>query len=162
MSDRNGTPGFYENTLRHFTALSTRRFGTKMTAVGTKLERQGGGLGQRLREVANGPRHALAPQAKYPNFVPTLFQLCSNFVPMSRRIVFSKYANFRGGSIAVAHMVHGPQWKYSFAPVTRVFVPTLFQLCSNFVPMSRRIVFSKYANFRGGSIAVAHMVHGPH
>ena len=36
MSDRNGTPGFYENTLRHFTALSTRSFGTKMETVGTK------------------------------------------------------------------------------------------------------------------------------
>ena len=109
MSDRNGTPGFYENTLRHFTALSARSFGTKMETVGTKLERQGGRLEQRWREVTNGPRNALAPQAKFPNFVPTLFQLCSNFVPIARRIVFSKYANFRGGSIAVAHMVHGPQ-----------------------------------------------------
>ena len=129
MSDRNGTPGFYENTLRHFTALSARSFGTKMETVGTKLERQPGRLEQRWREVTNGPRHALAPQAKYPNFVPTLFQLCPN---CQKDRVF-KIREFQGG-FHCGRSYYGPwaslrvQLRSGDARFCSNFVPTLFQI----------------------------------
>ena len=94
MSDRNGTPTFYENTMRLATARCLRRFGTKDEANFAPLEQscetpeelwaKMGGSCNRSRE---------RPRATTPNrnFLPTFFQLCSIFVPkLPRQRVFKK------------------------------------------------------------------------
>ena len=104
---------------------------TILLAIGTKLEQSWnkvGKFGLRREGVPRSVCH-FSPSLFQTSSLP--FQLCSDRLHLCSKApraqcgkvpqgVFIK----TGGSIAVAHMVHGPHSEYCFATVTRVFVPT--------------------------------------
>ena len=89
-SDRNGTPTFYENTMRLAAARCFRRFGTKMKQISrlwNKVARLQRSFGPRWGEAATGAANAPARRRQ----IATFSQLSSNFVPkLPRQRVFKK------------------------------------------------------------------------
>ena len=123
MSDRNGTPTFYENTMRLAAARCFRRFGTKMKQISrlwNKVARLQRSFGPRWGEAATGAANAPARRRQ----IATFSQLSSNFVPSlfhsALGTMFSKNAKFGRGSISVAHTGPGPNLMRYFACVVRV------------------------------------------